>query len=132
MLKKHCISSKTSKGKRLMLEARTKSFSVTNKLMHELHNEGHIKEVIFHGETQIDENPGLIDSSLTLCPRSPLQENETLLSEAGIAEENPSLHLPINEVYSIRSDSIPSSVCCESSQTIHIATSSASTQTTTS
>ena len=27
-----------------MLEARTKSFSVTNKLMHELHNEGHIED----------------------------------------------------------------------------------------
>ena len=53
MLKKHSISSKTSKGKRLILEARTRSFSVTNKLMHELHTEGHLEDEGSHEVNQI-------------------------------------------------------------------------------
>ena len=126
MLKKHNISSKSLIGKRLMIEAKTRAFSVNHKLMNHFHEERRIEEV-----SQNDENLILMNSSLTPCPRSPLKDTETLLNEAGITEETSIfLHPPINEVYSICSDSISSSVCCQSSQTIHIETSCASTQTT--
>ena len=77
MLDKHEISSKSTRGKKLIIEARKRSFPVVQQRMHDFPDKEHSSGDIHHEERLVEEVSLQIDSHPNIPPNSSPEEDYT-------------------------------------------------------
>ena len=95
VLRRHGVSSKSSKGKKLMLTAKENYFVVSHQKMYKLQNDKHFEGTDHGKQVPTNEISTNFDSPPTRFPNFALTMNESLIFETAVLDSTPHTQISI-------------------------------------